>query len=255
MYMYFNPWSLPKNSTIHAVHFQDHHNDALRCMIFGVYGDGGPEAWHAVRVKIKPATGEELTSGGPLFAWTEEADQNSQIICRDDPPEVQLSCIDLTQMEQVHTKASSKIKRLGRVGLSETYASAKREASTHRGDWWKANWWYKYQQERSRRSWNDEVWEFLKGFCTCTHRTQTTNWRFFLSRWSWSDECWFFLSLDFFLDRVFRVSYTCSSNHSVFDKVCVHTLTCRTHNFLVHTHCAYFTHLHACHTHAWLKCL
>ena len=178
MYMYFNPWSLPKNSTIHAVHFQDHHNDALRCMIFGVYGDGGPEAWHAVRVKTKPATGEELISGGPLFAWAEEADQNSQMKCRDDPPEVQLSYIDLTQMEQVHTKASSKIKRLGRVGLSETYASAKREASTH-NDWWKANWWYKYQQERSRRSWNDEVWEFLKGFCTYTHRTQTTNWRFF----------------------------------------------------------------------------
>ena len=45
-----------------------------------------------------------------------------------------------------------------KVGLSETHASGNREASTH-NDWWKANWWNKYQQERSRRTWNDEVWE------------------------------------------------------------------------------------------------
>ena len=31
-------------------------------------------------------------------------------------------------------------------------------ASTH-NDWWKANWWNKHQQERPRRTWNDEVWE------------------------------------------------------------------------------------------------
>ena len=48
-----------------------------------------------------------------------------------------------------------------KVGLSETHASGNREASTH-NDWWKANWWNKYQQEKSRRTWNDEVWEFLR---------------------------------------------------------------------------------------------
>ena len=53
-------------------------------------------------------------SGGPLFAWIEEADQNPQIICRDDPQEAQMAFIDLAQKEKVHTKASSKIKRLGR---------------------------------------------------------------------------------------------------------------------------------------------
>ena len=46
-----------------------------------------------------------------------------------------------------------------KVGLSETHASGNREASTH-NDWWKANWWNKYQQESARRTWNDEVWEF-----------------------------------------------------------------------------------------------
>ena len=53
-------------------------------------------------------------SSGPLFAWIEEADQNPQIICRDDPQEAQMAFIDLAQKEKVHTKASSKIKRLGR---------------------------------------------------------------------------------------------------------------------------------------------
>ena len=49
-----------------------------------------------------------------------------------------------------------------KVGLSETHASGNREASIH-NDWWKANWWHKYRQERSRLTWNDEVWDFVKG--------------------------------------------------------------------------------------------
>ena len=43
-----------------------------------------------------------------------EADQNPQITCCDDLQEAQLVHIDLTQVERVHKKASSKIKRLGR---------------------------------------------------------------------------------------------------------------------------------------------
>ena len=53
-------------------------------------------------------------SSGPLFAWIEEANQNPQIICRDDPQEAQMVYIDITQLEKVHTKAPPKIKRLGR---------------------------------------------------------------------------------------------------------------------------------------------
>ena len=59
-------------------------------------------------------------------------------------------------------KASSKIKRLGRSVSQRRMPRKNRQASTH-NDWWKANWWNKYQQVRSRRTWNDEVWFFLKG--------------------------------------------------------------------------------------------
>ena len=48
------------------------------------------------------------------------------------------------------------------VCLSEAHASGNREAFTY-NDWWKANWWNMYQKERSRRTWNDEVWDLLKG--------------------------------------------------------------------------------------------
>ena len=65
------------------------------------------------------------------------------------------------QLEGVHTKDIIENQEIRKVGLSETHASGNREASTH-NDWCKANWWNKYQQERSRRTWNDEVWEFLK---------------------------------------------------------------------------------------------
>ena len=49
---------------------------------------------------------------------------------RDDLREAQMAHIDLTQLERVHTKASSKIKRFRKVGLSETHALGNREAST-----------------------------------------------------------------------------------------------------------------------------
>ena len=96
-----------------------------------------------------------------LFAWIAEADQNPQVICRDDLQEDQMVYIDLAQVERVHTKGIIENQEIRKVGVSETHASGNREASTH-NDWWKANWWNKYQQEGSRRTWNDEVWEFFK---------------------------------------------------------------------------------------------
>ena len=98
MYVHIDSWSLPMNSVIHAVRFPNHQNDALRCIIFDIYGDCGPKAWHSVREKIEPGTGQVQKSSGPLFAWIEEADQNPQIICRDDHQEAQMACIDLTQL-------------------------------------------------------------------------------------------------------------------------------------------------------------
>ena len=51
-----------------------------------------------------------------------------------------------------------------------------------------------------------------------------------------------------------RGSYTCSSDYSVYDGVCVHTLTCRTHIFL-RTACVLRPshNFMRVHIHAWLK--
>ena len=103
MYKNVGSWSLPNDSKIHAMHFGNNQNDALRCIIFSI---SRKALWKVVQTVMKLR--------GPLFAWIEEADQNPQIICRDDPQEVQVSYIDLAQLEKVHPKASSKIKRLGR---------------------------------------------------------------------------------------------------------------------------------------------
>ena len=84
----FDSWSLPNNSIIHAVHFQNLQNDALRCIIFSVSRNGP--------MKSRPDYHE---SSGPLFAWIEEAEQNPQIVCRDDPQEAQMAFFDLAQLE------------------------------------------------------------------------------------------------------------------------------------------------------------
>ena len=96
-------WSHPINSIIHAMHFQNNQNDTLRCMIFNI--------WRKAPRKVVQTI---MKLRGPLFAWIEEADQNPQSTCRDDPEEAQMAHIDLTQLQRVHTRASSKIKRLGR---------------------------------------------------------------------------------------------------------------------------------------------
>ena len=106
MYMYVDSWSLPNNSIIHAVHFQNHQNDKLRCIISSTY------AWDDVVLTQQPKA--VVLQSGALFAWIEEADQNKQITSRDDPQEAQMAFVDLAQLERVHTKASSKIKRSGR---------------------------------------------------------------------------------------------------------------------------------------------
>ena len=90
-----------------TVFIQSHQNDTLRCIIFGIY------AWDDVVLTQQPKA--VVLQSRALFAWIEEADQNSQILCLDDPQEARMADIDLTQLERVPTKASSKIKRLGRL--------------------------------------------------------------------------------------------------------------------------------------------
>ena len=102
------------------MHFPNNQNDTLRCIIFGIYGDGGPKTWHSVRQKIEPATGQVLGSSESLFAWIEEAGQNLQIISRRNNftmifEKLGWSILILHNWKgRVHAKASSKIKRLGR---------------------------------------------------------------------------------------------------------------------------------------------
>ena len=83
MYMYVDSWSLPNNSMIHAVYFQNHQNDTIRCIIFGIY------AWDDVVLTQQPKA--VVLQSGALFAWIEEADQNPQMKCRDDLQEAQMA--------------------------------------------------------------------------------------------------------------------------------------------------------------------
>ena len=90
------------------MHFRNNQNDTLRCITFCILQSACGD--DTLPWKLSGCT----TSLTPLFAWIEEADQNPRTICRDDPQEAQMAYIDLTRLERVHTKASSKIKRLGR---------------------------------------------------------------------------------------------------------------------------------------------
>ena len=75
----------------------------------------------------------------------------------------------------------------------------------------------------------------FKGF-----RTQTTNWRIFLSKWSWSDECWFFPTYVLGFRTHVGATTVCTT-------VGVHTLTCLHAHFSAHSSCTVIlAHLHAC---------
>ena len=121
-------------------------------------------------------------------------------------------------------KGNIENQEIRKVGLSETHASGNREASTH-NDWWKANWWNTYHQERSRLTWNDEVWAFLQG----SEPRRRSEYIFFVEMVM---EWWMF----FFFKRIFLTEFFQVRTHVVATIVCttgcVHTRTCCTHIFL-----------------------
>ena len=131
-----------------------------------------------------------------------------------------------------------KIQEIRKVRLSETHASGNREASAH-NDWWKANWRNKYQQERSRRTWNGEVWEFSRGSEPRRRIEQ------FFSV-NMVREWWMLI----FPDSFFTVSYTWSSDCSVYDGRSTYTAPVARTFFCAHPHIFMRVHIHA-----WLKCL
>ena len=70
MYIYVDSWSLPKNSIIHAMNFQNHQNDALRCIIFGIYGEGGTTTFGAMTLLlIVPGACSALGTSVDEWAW------------------------------------------------------------------------------------------------------------------------------------------------------------------------------------------
>ena len=129
-----------------------------------------------------------------------------------------------------------------KVGLSETHASGNREASTH-NNWWKANWWNKYQQEGSRQTWNDEVWDFFKLVLYMHSPNPDDELRNLfvkmVMKW-WMFTCFFSRHFSY---KFFRGSYTCSSNYSVYDGECTHTHLSHAHFSVAQFVCA---HSHIC---------
>ena len=184
--------------------------DTLRCVIFNMY------AWADVVLTQQPKA--VVLQRWPLFAWIEEADQNPQIVYRDDPQEAQMPYFDLTQLERVHTKASSKIKRKGRsvaqrrmpretekhpvtmIGEKPTGGTSTSKKDQDGHGMVKSENFYKGSEPRRR------IQNFLVKMVM---------------------EWWMLIFLRHFL--VFRTHVVATT---VYSTKCVHSLTCSTHMFL-----------------------
>ena len=143
----------------------------------------------------------------------------------------------LQNWKRVYTKASSKIKRLGR----SVYACLGKPRSLH------SQWLMKSQlmeQVPARKIKTDmERWSLriFKGF-----RTQTTNWRIVFVKMVMEWWMLIFFLTEFSRQSFSRVSYTCSGDYSVYDGRCTYTHLLHAH-FSAHCACTItFAHLHAC---------
>ena len=156
-----------------------------------------------------------------------------------------MAFFDLAQMEKVHAKASSKIKRLGRsVSQRRMPRETEKPPLTMIDE--------KPTDGTSTSKKDQDGHRMMKSenFLKCSVHTLTEPRRRieknFLSRWTWRDECSFFLQS--FSNRFFlvEISYTCSGNYSVYDgEVYIHSPVART--FFCCTVCLRtFAHLHAC---------
>ena len=147
-------------------------------------------------------------------------------MCRHDPQEDQVFFFDLAQLEKVHTKASSNIKRLGKS----------------------------VSQRRMLRETENPPLTMIDEKPTDGTSTRKKAQDGHGTMESENFEGVLF-SKDFSRQVLLRVSYTCSNNYSVYDGVCTHTHLSHAHNSGAHTLCTYFSHLHAYHTHSCLRCL
>ena len=212
---------------------QNNLKGTLSCIIFGIWRKA---LWKVVQTIT--------TLRGPLFAWIEEADQNPQIICRDDLQEAQMAYTYLTQLERVHTKASSKIKRSGR-SVSQRRMPRETEkppptmidekptdgTSTSKKD-----------QDRHGKMKSEN----FKGIPNPDDEIKIFFVKMVMEWWM------LIFSWHSFLDRVFLGFRTHVVATTVCTTVSVHTPTCCTHTFCCTVCLRTFAHLHA-HIHAWLK--
>ena len=156
-----------------------------------------------------------------LFDWIEEADQNPQTICRDDLRAAQMAFFDLLQLERIHTKASSNIKRLRRSVSQRRMPRETEKPPPTMIDEEPTDGTSTGKKDQDGHGMMKS--ENFRGF-----RTQTTKWKKCQDGHGVMND---YFSWQGFLDRVFEGVRT----HVLVTTVCttgvVHTLTCRTHIF------------------------
>ena len=115
-----------------------------------------------------------VLQSGALFARSESTNYFKKKQFRDDLQEAQMANNNLTQLERVHTKASSKTKRLGRSVSQRRMPRETEKPPLTMID--------EKPTDGTSTSKKDRVGHgmmkssnFLKVFWTYTHRTQTTN--------------------------------------------------------------------------------
>ena len=139
-----------------------------------------------------------------------------------------MAYIDLTQQERVNTKASSKIKRLGRSVSQRRMSRETEKLPLAMID-------EKPTDGTSTGKKDQDGHGMMKSenFLRCSEPRRRIG-DFFLSRWSWSDECWFFS----------RQSFSGFRTHVAATAVCKTGMVCK-HSLVVRTFfCTWRVHSH-----------
>ena len=261
MHIYVNYWSLPNNSITHAMHFQNNQKDTLCCITFCVHQStvcqvrflGSWRLWCSKAEHYLPELRKQINIHKIYVVMILK--------------KLKWPFFDLTQLAKVHTKASSKIKRLGRSVsqrrmLRETEKLPLKMIDEKPTDGTSTS----KKDQHGHGMMKSE--NFFKEFCTHNHRTQTANWRIFLVKMVMEWWMLIFFSLEFFSTEFFKGFRTYVVATTACTTGCGHTLTCRTHKFLLHSLSAHIrtsscvcTHTHGSSAwkgsiaHVWFTCL
>ena len=215
MYTHVDSWSRPKNSIIHTVHFQNNQHETLRCIIFSIW-------WKALWKVVQTV----MNLRGPLFAELRKQIkiQNYMSWWSSRSSKVAFFLI-LHNWERVHTKASSKIKTLGRsVSQRRMPRETEKPPLTMIDE--------KPTDGTSTSKKDQDGHGMMKSGFFLNGRRRIED--FFVKMVM---EWWVFIFLVY--DGVRREVY-------------IHSPVARTFFCAQRVHCVLRTHRHACHTHAWL---